>query len=121
MHNDPEKKEKYFRDLNKELDAENKKYEDRIIRLKNQYQEKKDKKVKYHKALDKMIKIKSKVKQGIDKEKKRKAIERVKKDVHKNLESFIYSKIEKNHNIKKFKERHKQELETSKIEIMEER
>jgi hypothetical protein len=121
MHNNPEKREKYFRDLNKELDAENRKYEDRILKLKNQYQEEKDKKVKYHKALDKMIKIKSKVRQGIEKEKKKKMVQKVKKDVHKNLESFIVTKIEKNEKIKKFKQKHKEELETSRMQIMQER
>lgn len=121
MHNNPDKREKYFRDLNKELDAENKKYEDRILKLKNQWQEEKNNKVKYHKALDKMIKIKTKVKQGIDKEEKKKRIRKVKKDVHKNLESFIATKIKKNEKIKKFKEKHKKELESSRIELMEER
>jgi hypothetical protein len=121
MHNNPEKREKYFRDLNKELDAENKKYADRILKLKNQFSEEKNNKIKYQKALDKMMKIKTKVKQGIDKEEKKKKIRKVKKDVHKNLESFIAKKIQKNEKIRKFKEKHKKELENSRIEIMEER
>lgn len=121
MHNNPVRREKYFRDLNKELDQENKKYEERILKLKKQFQEEKNNKIKYHKALDKMIKIKTKVKEGLEKEEKKKKVRKIKKGVHKNLENFITKKIKKNEKIKKFKEKHKKDLETSRMEIMQER
>ena len=117
MHNNPDKREKYFRDLNVELDEENKLYEKRILALKMEYNEDKNKKIKYLKAVDKMNQIKTKVKQNLDKEEKKKKVNKIKKGVHKNLKSFITDKIQQNEKIRSFKQKQKRDLDRSRREL----
>ena len=94
MHNNPEKKEKYFRDLNEDLDRENKIYEERIEALLQEVEDEKNKKVRIMKANDKLNQFKNKVIEGLEKEEKKKKIDKIKKGYHENLKKFIDKKLD---------------------------
>ena len=121
MHNDPEKREKYFKNLNKEIDAENKIYEERIETLLKEVEDEKNKKVKFMKANDKLNLFKNKIQEGLEKAENKKKVEKIKNQVHDNLERFIKEKIKTNQEIKKYKEKKKEDLNQTRMKINKEK
>lgn len=121
MHNDPEKKEKYFKDLNEEIEAENKVYEKRIKTLLKEVEDEKNKKIKFMKVNDKLNKFKNKIKEGIEIEANKKKVHKIQTEVHENLQKFIQNKIKKNNEIKKFKQKNKDDFNKSRLEINQEK
>ena len=118
MSHHPEKRRQYFEDLNMELETENQEYEERIEYLEKHLTKEKNKKTRYHKAADKMSKLRSKIQQNLDLVKKKKKVKKMNETVNKKFEDFVDKKIKKNREIKRNKRKRKMDLNQSKLEIM---